>query len=167
MSIYTMTPSKVRASVIRCLDKGLVPFIQSSPGMGKSAIVKQIAKDFKLKLIDVRLSTLEPVDLSGLPTFDMDGKAERSTGSSVERRTSINLVGSCSWMSLIPLLEQYRLLLTDWFLTMKLECGNFRKIVTWSVQETEPQTMQLSPNCPQRCFHESSISTWKFPLRIG
>ena len=75
MSIYTMTPSKVRASVIRCLDKGLVPFIQSSPGMGKSAIVKQIAKDFKLKLIDVRLSTLEPVDLSGLPTFDMDGKA--------------------------------------------------------------------------------------------
>lgn len=75
MNIFTMKPSEVRKAVIRCLDKGLVPFIQSSPGMGKSAIVKQIAKDYGLKLIDVRLSTLEPVDLSGLPTFDMDGKA--------------------------------------------------------------------------------------------
>jgi len=46
---------------------GLVPFVQSSPAMGKSAIVAEIAKEFNLKMIDHRLSTSAPEDLSGLP----------------------------------------------------------------------------------------------------
>jgi MoxR-like ATPase len=42
--------------------------------MGKSAIVRSIAKEFSLKLIDHRLSTSAPEDLSGLPHF-VNGKA--------------------------------------------------------------------------------------------
>ena len=53
----------------------LVPFIQSSPGMGKSSIVKEIASEYGLKLIDCRLSSMEPTDLNGLPWFN-EGKAE-------------------------------------------------------------------------------------------
>jgi MoxR-like ATPase len=53
---------------------GLVPFIQSSPGIGKSSIVKQIAKEYNLKLIDLRLSTCDPTDLTGLPHFE-EGRA--------------------------------------------------------------------------------------------
>lgn len=49
------------------LDAGLVPFIVSSPGMGKSSIVRELAKDYNLKLIDHRISTSEPTDFSGLP----------------------------------------------------------------------------------------------------
>ena len=49
------------------LDAGLVPFIVSSPGMGKSSIVKSLANDYNLKLIDHRISTSEPTDFSGLP----------------------------------------------------------------------------------------------------
>jgi hypothetical protein len=53
---------------------GLVPFLQSSPGLGKSSIMRQICEMFNLCLIDHRLSTSAPEDLSGLPNF-VDGMA--------------------------------------------------------------------------------------------
>lgn len=58
-----------------CIQANLVPFIQSSPGIGKSALGKLISKKYKLKLIDHRLSTSAPEDLSGLPRFDEKGHA--------------------------------------------------------------------------------------------
>lgn len=72
---YRCTPRQVRAFVLDCLSAGLVPFIQSSPGMGKSAIVKSVFEQFRLFLIDHRLSTSAPEDLSGLPRFDENGMA--------------------------------------------------------------------------------------------
>lgn len=45
----------------------LVPFIEGSPGIGKSQIVAQIAKMYGLKMIDLRLSTCDPTDLTGFP----------------------------------------------------------------------------------------------------
>ena len=56
------------------LGAGLVPFLHSSPGCGKSSIIKQVAKDFNLKLIDLRLSTIDSVDLSGMPMIDPESK---------------------------------------------------------------------------------------------
>lgn len=73
--MLTLTPSKTKEALIKCFKAKLVPFLQSSPGMGKSSLIKEIAKEWNLELIDVRLSTMEPCDLNGLPTFDMDGKA--------------------------------------------------------------------------------------------
>ena len=73
--MLTLTPSKTKEALIKCFKAKLVPFLQSSPGMGKSSIIKEIAKEWNLELIDVRLSTMEPVDLTGLPSFDLDGKA--------------------------------------------------------------------------------------------
>jgi hypothetical protein len=67
MTMFTLTPTEVRACVIDLMAVGLVPFIQSSPGLGKSSIVAQIAKDYELELIDVRLSQCAPEDLMGLP----------------------------------------------------------------------------------------------------
>lgn len=64
------TPNQAKENVIRCIKAGLVPFIQSSPGIGKSSIVRQIANEFRLKLIDHRLSTSSPEDLLGLPHFE-------------------------------------------------------------------------------------------------
>lgn len=54
------------------LKAGITPFLHGSPAVGKSSIVKQIADNHKLELIDVRLSQLEPTDLVGFPTFDGD-----------------------------------------------------------------------------------------------
>lgn len=69
LSAYTCTPRQTKKFIIRTMAAGLVPFVQSSPAMGKSAIVAEIAKEYNLELIDHRLSTSAPEDLSGLPQF--------------------------------------------------------------------------------------------------
>lgn len=70
ISAYTCTPRQIRKFVIRCMMAGVVPFIQSSPAMGKSAIVNSIGDEYSLQMIDHRLSTSAPEDLSGLPHFN-------------------------------------------------------------------------------------------------
>jgi len=74
-NMYRAAPRLAREYTLDCLYAGLVPFLQSSPGLGKSSIMKSIAKELNLKLIDHRLSTSAPEDLSGLPRFDDDGYA--------------------------------------------------------------------------------------------
>jgi len=53
---------------------GIVPYIQSSPGIGKSQISHQIAKNNNLKVIDMRLAGCDPTDLNGFPQI-VDGRA--------------------------------------------------------------------------------------------
>lgn len=52
----------------------IVPFLHSSPAIGKSSLVKQLAKQFNCEVIDLRLTELDSSDLNGLPTFE-DGHA--------------------------------------------------------------------------------------------
>ena len=69
-AIYKCTPRQARRFVIQCMESGLVPYLRGSPGVGKSSIMKDIANDFNLHLIDHRLSTSEPTDMTGLPKFN-------------------------------------------------------------------------------------------------
>lgn len=73
-NLYRSSPRQIKSHILDCLYAGLVPFVRSSPGMGKSAIFKQTAKDLELHMIDHRLSTSEPTDLTGLPQFQ-NGRA--------------------------------------------------------------------------------------------
>ena len=50
------------------------PMVVSSPGMGKSAVIHQLAKDMKLKVIDLRVSQCEPVDMQGFPGVTPEGR---------------------------------------------------------------------------------------------
>lgn len=72
--MITLSMSEVSKAVEVSMYAGVVPFIKGSPGIGKSAIVKEIAKTFDLKLIDLRLSQCEPTDLLGFPHIQ-DGVA--------------------------------------------------------------------------------------------
>lgn len=74
INLYRCKPRLLREFALDCLYAGLVSFIQGSPGVGKSAIVYSIAKQLNLFLIDHRLSTSPPEDMSGLPAFK-DGYA--------------------------------------------------------------------------------------------
>jgi len=42
-------------------------FLHSSPGIGKSSIVSQVAKENELGFVDVRLSQMEQSDVAGIP----------------------------------------------------------------------------------------------------
>lgn len=64
--VATMLPNLFKAKI--------VPFLHSSPAIGKSSIAKQIAENYNLEVVDLRLTELDSVDLNGLPNFK-DGKA--------------------------------------------------------------------------------------------
>lgn len=57
------------------MSLGLMPFLHSTYGIGKSSIVQEIADEFDLLLIDKRLSQEEPVDLKGYPDKTAKGRA--------------------------------------------------------------------------------------------
>lgn len=65
--MFTVSPKQLYDEVLHTISCGLCPLITSSPGMGKSSIVNQVAKDTRLKVIDLRLSQCLPEDLQGLP----------------------------------------------------------------------------------------------------
>lgn len=58
---------KVKEALKRALDARLVPFLEGSPGVAKTEITRQTAEEFNLKLVDVRLPTMDPTDIGGLP----------------------------------------------------------------------------------------------------
>lgn len=58
----------------KVLKTSIVPFLWGPPGIGKSTIVRDIAKKHDWELIDLRLSLLNPVDLRGLPVVDKENK---------------------------------------------------------------------------------------------
>lgn len=72
----TITPAEAPALILDVLRTTRVPMICSSPGLGKSSIIQQVAKEQNLKVIDLRLAQCDPTDLSGFPFVDKEaGKA--------------------------------------------------------------------------------------------
>lgn len=67
MSQFNLGPKQLQQALERVMMRGLVPYVQGSPGIGKSDIFKQIAKKFNLKVLDTRLASAAPEDLNGLP----------------------------------------------------------------------------------------------------
>lgn len=59
--------SKATRMIIKYIKAGLVPMLVGSPGCGKSQVVHQIAANYNLKVIDLRLSQCDPCDLLGFP----------------------------------------------------------------------------------------------------
>lgn len=48
--------------------------LHGRPGVGKTQIVQQLAENIGARLFDLRLTTIEPQDLRGLPYYDHDQK---------------------------------------------------------------------------------------------
>ena len=69
-----MNTTKATESLALALNANLPIFLQGSPGVGKSSIVKAIADKNNFALIDIRLSQCDITDLNGLPKFE-NGKA--------------------------------------------------------------------------------------------
>lgn len=59
--------AQARQAVITAMEANVVPMLLSSPGLGKSSMIKQVAKDVGLTFIDVRFAGMMPEDLNGFP----------------------------------------------------------------------------------------------------
>ncbi len=67
-----ITAASAPALLMRPLKKKLVPMLISSPGVGKSDIINAIAREYRLLVIDLRLSQSDPTDMNGFPTMNED-----------------------------------------------------------------------------------------------
>ena len=65
-----MRPSRLRAVLETMLTQRWPAFVWGPPGTGKSSIVRSVAADTKLPVIDLRAALLDPTDLRGIPTIE-------------------------------------------------------------------------------------------------
>ncbi len=70
-----MNPQQVISSLHTLIDIKQAVFLWGSPGIGKSQIVSQVAKEKNYKIIDIRAVLLDPVDLRGLPRITAEGQS--------------------------------------------------------------------------------------------
>ena len=69
-----MRASDISTVARELIVKRLPIFIWGAPGIGKSSIVKEIARVNGMEFIDLRLSLLDPTDLKGIPFFDAESR---------------------------------------------------------------------------------------------
>lgn len=73
--IREVTLKQAKPLIMDTLRAHLTPQLVSSPGVGKSAIMREIAEEWNLKLIDIRLTEYDPTELNGYP-FILNPKDE-------------------------------------------------------------------------------------------
>ena len=74
INVHPATPAQLPNILRSAYARRASLMLWGPPGIGKSMIIKQFAEDNKMRFIDVRLTTLEPSDLRGLPHFDEENK---------------------------------------------------------------------------------------------
>lgn len=67
MTMFDMDAVQLREALVRDIFCGNTPMVTASPGVGKSDIIRSIAKEYLMKVIDLRISQCEPVDMQGFP----------------------------------------------------------------------------------------------------
>lgn len=69
-----MKINTAKKHIINAHHKKITPMLWGPPGIGKSSIVKQVAQELGIELIDLRLPQLDPPDLRGIPVPNRDKK---------------------------------------------------------------------------------------------
>ena len=70
LSTRQLSPNKCKASILHALKIKRPIFVWGGPGIGKSEVIHQIAKNIDAHVIDIRLSLWEPTDIKGIPYFN-------------------------------------------------------------------------------------------------
>jgi hypothetical protein len=73
----TVTAIEAKRAIVRCFAKKRPVFLWGPMGIGKSELVSDIADEFNGLTIDLRMATMEPTDLRGIPFYNKEsGKME-------------------------------------------------------------------------------------------
>jgi len=67
-----MRAKSLQESLEALVAQKVPAFIWGAPGIGKSSIVKSIAKEQGMECIDLRLALMDPTDLKGIPFYDKE-----------------------------------------------------------------------------------------------
>jgi len=67
-----MRASEVTKALEALVTQKVPTFLWGAPGIGKSSIVKSIAKERGIGFIDLRLALMDPTDLKGIPFYDKE-----------------------------------------------------------------------------------------------
>lgn len=70
-----MRPSELTSALTALVNARRPAFVWGPPGVCKSSVVRQLAKNQGRPLVDIRAVLLDPVDLRGLPRVTKDGRA--------------------------------------------------------------------------------------------
>ena len=70
LSTRQLSPNKCKASILHALKIKRPIFVWGGPGIGKSEVIHQIAKNIDAHVIDIRLSLWEPTDIKGIPYYN-------------------------------------------------------------------------------------------------
>lgn len=68
----TVTSVEARAAILRCFKAKRPVFLWGPMGIGKSELAEGITNEMGGLLIDLRMATLEPTDLRGIPFYNKD-----------------------------------------------------------------------------------------------
>lgn len=71
----TVNPKILTQLIGDCLLQKITPMVWGMPGIGKSEIMRDLADEWNLELVDVRLTTCDITDLNGFP----DNRGEKAT----------------------------------------------------------------------------------------
>jgi hypothetical protein len=72
----SLKPSEVSVTIRHMANKKVSLFLWGPPGISKSSVIAQMAKELGMDFVDVRLSQMDPTDLRGIPfpTKDKNGE---------------------------------------------------------------------------------------------
>jgi len=70
--MVSMRASEVTKALEALVTQKVPTFLWGAPGIGKSSIVKSIAKEKGIGFIDLRLALMDPTDLKGIPFYDKE-----------------------------------------------------------------------------------------------
>ncbi len=68
----TVTAVGARRAIMKCFNTRRPLFLWGPPGIGKSEVVAEIAKDLGGHMIDLRLGQMDPTDIRGIPFFNKE-----------------------------------------------------------------------------------------------
>ena len=170
------------ASALRTLIGARQPvFLWGGPGVGKSAVVAQVADSLSLELRDIRALLLDPVDLRGLPFLGEGGRAEwaipcflPSTGSGIIFLDELNAApamvqAACYQLVLDRRLGEYRLPDTwsiiaagnrdsDRAVTAKMPTPLRNRFVHLDFDVDAQEWSEWAVNDPDRCFARAAYA---------
>lgn len=166
------TISEAQSALTKLIDKNIKHsvFLWGPPGIGKSSIVKKVAEDKSLNLIDLRISQLAPTDIRGLP-FVQDGMARFAPPSFLPREgKGILFVDEFNMASpsMMGIAQQ---------LILDRQVGDYTVPEGWFIvaagnrTEDRAAVSQMPAPVANRFIHfnvESDISSWKeYAIKAG